>query len=169
MRGLADLLARKHSAAARVVLPSAIAAGFFYTLATGGNALDDLKSYATGESSETGERCGPEGARCGAGRRVCGAGRGRAICRAARRRAGASRAPVALPRRVPYAARACPTRREAAAGPPGAAAAAPRPRGPVTRTGADPAFPRPPLSPSSPGAPAARPPIVNVQLVSSRR
>lgn len=48
-RGLANLLATKHSAAARVVLPLSVAAGFYYTAATGTNPLEDARAWLTGE------------------------------------------------------------------------------------------------------------------------
>lgn len=46
--GLADLLLRKHTAIAKVVVPSSMAFGFFYTLNHGTNALTDAKSAALG-------------------------------------------------------------------------------------------------------------------------
>ena len=46
--GLADLLLRKHTAIAKVVIPSSMAFGFFYTLNHGTNALTDAKSAALG-------------------------------------------------------------------------------------------------------------------------
>ena len=49
MRALAHLLATKHSAAARVVLPASVAGGFFYTLATGTNPLEDAAAWVKGE------------------------------------------------------------------------------------------------------------------------
>ncbi|KAL0043575.1 hypothetical protein WJX79_008845 [Trebouxia sp. C0005] len=49
--GLADLLLRKHTAIAKVVVPSSMAFGFFYTLNHGTNALTDAKSAALGTSS----------------------------------------------------------------------------------------------------------------------
>ena len=47
--GLADLLLRKHTAIAKVVIPSGIAFGFFYTLNHGTNALTDAKNAALGK------------------------------------------------------------------------------------------------------------------------
>jgi len=46
--GLADLLLRKHTAIAKVVIPSGMAFGFFYTLNHGTNALTDAKSAVLG-------------------------------------------------------------------------------------------------------------------------
>ena len=51
--GLADLLLRKHTAIAKVVVPSGMAFGFFYTLNHGTNALTDAKNAALGEQSFT--------------------------------------------------------------------------------------------------------------------
>jgi hypothetical protein len=49
MRALAHLLASKHGAAARVLLPLSFGGGFFYTLATGTNPLEDARAWVTGE------------------------------------------------------------------------------------------------------------------------
>lgn len=49
MRGLAHVLATKHTALARVVLPAAIVSGFAYTVAYGTNPIDDARAWATGE------------------------------------------------------------------------------------------------------------------------
>lgn len=51
--GLADLLLRKHTAIAKVVIPSGMAFGFFYTLNHGTNALTDAKNAALGEEPFT--------------------------------------------------------------------------------------------------------------------
>ena len=47
--GLADLLLRKHTAIAKVLVPSSVAFGFFYTLNHGTNPLADAKSATLGK------------------------------------------------------------------------------------------------------------------------
>jgi len=51
--GLADLLLRKHTAIAKVVVPSSMAFGFFYTVNHGTNALSDAKSSLLGRCQST--------------------------------------------------------------------------------------------------------------------
>lgn len=48
--GVADLLLRKHTAIAKVLIPSSMAFGFMYTLHHGTNPLTDAKSAALGKA-----------------------------------------------------------------------------------------------------------------------
>ena len=47
--GLADLLLRKHTAIAKVLIPTSIAFGFVYTVQHESNPLTDAKNAALGE------------------------------------------------------------------------------------------------------------------------
>ena len=48
-RGLAHLLATKHTVLARLVLPAAVAFGCAYTVSHGTNPLEDARAWVTGE------------------------------------------------------------------------------------------------------------------------
>ena len=48
-RGLAHMLATKHTALARLVLPAAVAFGCAYTVSHGTNPLEDARAWVTGE------------------------------------------------------------------------------------------------------------------------